>query len=104
MIDVGNEAQVKEQKITKKMIRGQELADLKEILSYPYGRRFLWRMLAWCGIFKLSFSEENNLTNFKEGMRNTGLMLLSECELAEPNMYLLMQKEASDKNLNERDK
>ena len=62
-------------------------------------------MLVWCGVFKLSFSQdEDTLTNFKEGMRNTGLMLLSECELAEPNMYLLMQKEASDRNLKERDK
>ena len=102
-MDASNPAQVKEQKISAKMVHDQELADLKEILSHSYGRRFIWRMLAWGRIGKLSFSgEDTNLTNFKEGMRNIGLMLIIECELADPSAYILMQQEAQAKEFKER--
>ena len=94
-MDVGDKAQVKEQKITKKMFRDQELAELKDLLSLYSGRAFVWRILEWCGIYDISFSgEHTELTNFKEGMRNIGLMLRVECFEADPTAYMTMQDEA----------
>ena len=100
-MDTGDQAQVKEQKISKKMVRDQEVADMKELMSHAWGRRVLWRILSWAGVFKLSFSEgEHSLTDFKEGMRNIGLMLLDECNMASPDMFLLMQQEANAREFN----
>ncbi|HEB12601.1 MAG TPA: hypothetical protein ENI11_02880 [Actinobacteria bacterium] len=102
VIDVGNEAQVKEQKISKKLVRDQELADLKHLLSTPNGRRFIWRMMIWCGVFDINFyPDQDNLTNFKLGMRNIGLMLIDECDSADPSAYILMQQEAVARKLRE---
>ena len=97
-MDVGNAAQVKEQKITKKMFRDQELAELKDLLSLYHFRAFVWRVLTWSGVYKLSFVDgSNSLTNFKEGMRNNGLMLLAECFEADPEGYIQMQKDAQER-------
>ena len=97
-MDVGNEAQVKEQKITKKMFRDQELGELKDLLTLYHFRAFVWRMLAWSGVYKLSFVDgSSSLTNFKEGMRNNGLMLLAECFESDPQAYIQMQKEAQER-------
>ncbi len=104
-MDVGNTAQVKEQKISKKMVRDQEVGDMKELMSHAWGRRVLWRILSWAGVFKLSFSEgQHSLTDFKEGMRNIGLKLLDECTLADPNMFLRMQQEANAQEFQQREK
>ena len=97
-MDVGDKAQVKEQKITKKMIRDQELAELKDLLSLYHGRAFIWRLLEWCGIYDISFSlEHQELTNFKEGSRNIGLMLRVECFEANSKAYMIMQNEAQER-------
>ena len=97
-MDVGNAAQVKEQKITKKMFRDQELAELKDLLSLYHFRTFIWRVLTWSGVYKLSFVQDSeSLTNFKEGSRNIGLMLLAECFESDPQAYIQMQKEAQER-------
>lgn len=103
-MDVGDKNQVKEAKITEKMIRDQELADLEEILSYAYCRRFIWRMLTWSGVYQLSFSRDHpELTNFKEGMRNIGLTLRAECIEANPEAYIMMYQEAQKQESKEKE-
>lgn len=97
-MNAGNAVQVKEQKITKKIIRDQELADLKDLLTFYHFRAFIWRILEWSGVYRLSFVQDSeSLTNFKEGMRNNGLMLLAECFESDPEAYIQMQKEAQER-------
>lgn len=69
--------------------------DLKWILSDKRGRRFYWRLLADCGVFKSSMTG-NSQTFFNEGMRNIGLKLLADLNDVEPDAYVLMLKESRD--------
>lgn len=76
-----------------KRARDIELDDVKWILSTPQGRRFMWRYLGECGVFKSSFVGQYQ-TFFNEGERNIGLKLLADVNDAHPEAYVLMMKEA----------
>jgi len=94
---VGNAAdpeQVKEADSKAKRGRERELDDVHFILRHPEGRRFVWRYLEECGVYKTSFTESNKHTFFLEGIRNVGLKLLTDINEASPESLLLMMKEA----------
>lgn len=87
-----------EQKL--KQEREQELNDLRVLLNTPEGKRFIWRYISKCGVFKTSFTG-NSTTFYLEGARNIGLSLLAEVMEARPEAYLEMsmaQKGANDVN------
>jgi hypothetical protein len=90
--NAADEAQVK--KAENRLINGreQEMEDVRFVLSTPSGRRFLWRWLEICGIYKTSMTG-NSTTFFNEGMRSVGLSLLADIVEAQPDAYLNMQKE-----------
>lgn len=66
--------------------------DLLTVLGTPQGRRFYWRLMTHCGIYKNSFTG-NSQTFFNEGMRNVGLKLMGDLMENAPEMYILMIKE-----------
>jgi hypothetical protein len=71
---------------------------MRYILSSRQGRRFLWRYLERCGVFKTSF-DGTSRTYFNEGERNIGLKLLADVNEANIEAYVTMMKEAKgDKN------
>lgn len=80
----------------------RELADIKKLLGFPEGRRFIWKTLSKTGIFQSSFTGDNNVTNFKEGQRSVGLWLLAEVFEAKPDAYLQMQQEHRSELISER--
>lgn len=93
---VGNASdsqQVKNAKRSEESKRNQELNDVEFVLSTPQGRRFLWRLLGVCHVFKTSFTG-NSTTFFNEGKRDIGLRLLADINEASPNSYLKMMQEA----------
>lgn len=93
---VGNAADPKQVKAAarkERIIENEELRDIRFILKSKEGRRFLWRYLSKCGIFKQSFTG-NSETFFNEGKRAIGLMLLTEITEASPDAYVLMMKES----------
>jgi len=75
---------------TKEILRR---TDLRKILSWPEGRRFIWRYLEICGVFTLSFTG-NSQTFFNEGQRNIGLKLLAEIMDVAPDALLQMMKDS----------
>ena len=79
-----------------------ELNDISFLMSEKSGRRFMWRMLESAGIYRQSFAFDNAVTAFNEGQRSIGLMLLAKINLACPERYLDMQKEAKEFEENER--
>ena len=83
--------QVKEAGIKEKFGRKQELNDMYNILTTPYGRRWVWRVMTDCGIFKTSFTG-NSTTFFNEGRRDIGLRILADVMEANPDAYLKMAK------------
>lgn len=93
---VGNASdsqQVKNAKRSEESKRNQELNDVEFVLSTPQGRRFLWRLLGVCHVFKTSFTG-NSTTFFNEGKRDVGLRLLGDINEASPDSYLKMMQEA----------
>jgi len=93
---VGNaadEKQVKGAGQKEKINRISELNDICFILDKLEGRRFLWRLLGVSGVYNISFTGENNLTNFNEGKRCVGNQLLGDIMEANPDAYLQMINE-----------
>lgn len=77
-------------------LRQREIEDLTKLMDTAHGRRFMWRQLERCGVFKLSYSGELASTSFNEGQRNIGLGLFAEIMAHCPNLYLLMADEAKE--------
>lgn len=93
MSDLSDPQKLKRRESLDNIHRRQELNDIAHVLSTLTGRRFFWRLLQRCGVFKSSFTG-NNTTFFNEGERNIGLILLTDLNEADPNAYMLMIQES----------
>ena len=69
------------------------LEDVKAILKTKEGRRFVWKILEACGVYRSSMTG-NSLTFFNEGKRDIGLQVLADVMDANPEAFLVMQREA----------
>lgn len=78
--------------------RRNELQDIREIMAFKKGRRFMWRMLEATHIFQPIFDLQNAVMAFNEGQRNIGLMLMADIQEASPEKYTLMMKEAKEQD------
>lgn len=85
--------QVKNARVDEKVRRANELADMRAVLSTPEGRRVLWRQLSQCGLFE-SITVQSSEIYVRSGRRDAGLALIAEITTADPEAYLLMQREA----------
>ena len=85
--------QVKTAKKKEKSREENDKMDIQHILSSINGRRFLWGILQFCGVFETSFNQNTNQTMFNEGQRNVGLRLLSKIQEADAAAYITMVKE-----------
>jgi len=91
--DVGDAKQVKHRRTKVKIRRDNELEEVRQLLRTPYGRKFLWRVISECGVFKtLSYDEELGMA-IKSGRRDIGLWLLREIDEADKNGYLKLIQE-----------
>lgn len=57
------------------------------------GRALTRRILAECGVFRLSMANDPYWTAFNEGGRNVGLTLLARIQTVAPDAYVLMEQE-----------
>ena len=83
----------KESRLEYKRRRDREIDDLREVLKRPSGRRFAYKVLSECGVFKASFSQNSLTIAFNEGKRDIGLALLADLNEAEPMAYTQMLQE-----------
>ena len=91
--DPHDPAQVKENQEKQKLLEIRKVEDMKWVLSTEQGRRVIWDLLSFCGIFRSSFTG-NSTTFFNEGGRNVGLRLYNQVLTADEIAYLKMRKEA----------
>ena len=66
--------------------------DFKWVVSTEQGRRFLWDLLAFTGVYRSSFTG-NSTTFFNEGRRDVGLKLIGQLNEYAPEVYVTMLKE-----------
>lgn len=93
--NASDEVQVKSRKRKGDAQRERDLKDLREVMSTPAGRRFIWhQVLSRTGIHKSSFSTNALSMAYSEGLRSFGLMVEADITEADTNAYLLMQSEA----------
>ena len=84
--------------------REGELADLRTVLESSQGQRVLRRILAFCGLFRLSYTR-NADTYFREGQRKVGLWLFNEIVEASQNtdnLAWLLKQTAMETSLEEK--
>ncbi len=84
----------------KAVDRAQKQAsdDLNWLMRHPQGRRFMWRLLSTCGLYRNAFASGNGQTNavmFALGETNIGQVYLNQVVASEPDAYSLMVKENS---------
>lgn len=82
-----NEKELKRKETLDNIARRRELADVQFILNSVEGRRFYWRLMMRCGIFKSSMTG-NNTTFYNEGERNIGLLMMADLNEADPEAYI----------------
>lgn len=95
---VGNASDAEQvEKASKRVKRREDIdaEDLKFILGTAQGRRFVWRYLGLCGVYRISHSgESTHETAFKEGARLVGTTLLNDINSARPEAYFQMIEES----------
>ena len=94
--NAADKKQVRHAKRKQESKEERQLNDVRYILNDERGRRFLWRYLNLCGVFRSSFTG-NFETYFNEGERNVGLKMLADVNEAAPEVYAVMVKEARDR-------
>ena len=93
VMNAADPEQVKKAGKKDQRTRDRQLDDMRGVMSSLEGRRFMWRWLSECGVFKSSFTG-NSQTFFLEGQRNIGLMMLTDINESDPTSYVTMLTEA----------
>lgn len=78
-----------------KRIRERELADIRTVVNTPEGRRFIWRVLAECGMYKDGYVHGDNGygTTFNTGRKSIGIWLTNDLLFAKPDAFRQMTTE-----------
>lgn len=93
MSELDDPEKLKRKETVSNISRRRELADVAFVLSTIEGRRFYWKLMMRCGIFKSSMTG-NNTTFYNEGERNIGLLMMADLNESDPEAYLKCLTEA----------
>ena len=93
--NANDEKQVKKAKKRAEFDKAAELGVIRDIMSTPLGRAWIYKKLEICHIYGNPFVPgEGDTTAFKLGEANIGRMFLADVQEAASEMYLVMLKEA----------
>lgn len=95
----GQERAREDTETRRKLERDTEESDLKWLMDSKRGRRIVWRLLEQSGVFRMTFNTNALQMAFAEGNRNAGNRLLAQVN-QNPAAYVLMMKEANERNAN----
>jgi hypothetical protein len=74
-------------KNTTENLRERRINDIKAVCNLPQGRRLIWEILDYCGVYGMSFvAGSADITAFNEGRRAIGLRLLNRVNNAGKNL------------------
>lgn len=92
---------VKDASKTQKQQEAEDREELRVLSQDPKFRRFVWRVLGFCGMHKHGFDETSpHKTAFNLGARNVGLFIQGQIVEARPETLLQMMTES---RINEKD-
>ncbi len=74
---------------------------VRSILLTPDGRKWLYRLLAECEVFTISYSaaEDTRGAAFRDGKKFVGLQLFSDAKKADPKLFFMMIEECEQLKL-----
>lgn len=94
-VDLRGQAEEREmQKHLDDQKQRQQEDDIRWLMSFPSGRRIVWRLLDRAGIYRSTFHTSGSVMAHNEGKRDMGLFLLAELHAITPTAYLEMLTEA----------
>jgi hypothetical protein len=70
-----------------------EIEDIKVVLSTENGRRFIWKLLDHCNVFR-SIWESSSKIHYYAGMQDVGHFIMSEITAADQDSFITMMNEA----------
>ena len=71
----------------------QQAADLSRLMSYPQGRRWLYRLIYGVCEVESGIWEASAAIHFREGRRSVGIQVKNEAQAHAPGLYLTMIQE-----------
>ena len=95
-LDAGDAKQVEKIKKQSKQNALQRKETLKRLMSDENNRKWIYDVLAICGMGHNPFSSDALLMAHSCGEMNIGLRIRSDIETAAPEFYLLMMRENND--------
>lgn len=99
--NAGDPGQVKRAKESDRARLERELNEDLAVWNTYDGRAVTRRLLAECGVFRLSMAGDSHQTAFNEGGRNVGLRLLARMTESAPELYALMEREHTERETRE---
>ncbi len=96
--NAANEEQVKHAKAREKTGREREINDIRQLLQSPHGRRFIWRLLDHCSVFR-SIWHPSAQIHCNAGRQDVGHFIMAEVTAANEDAFLQMMKEAKQGDL-----
>lgn len=79
----------------EELAKRQEQEDVQWLMAHEAGRRIVWGLLEFAGVYRTSMTGDN-FTFFNEGQRNVGLRLVAQVQTHCPIEYAQMIKEHRD--------
>ena len=89
--------QVEKATENERVKREIELLDMVEVLALPAGRRFVWRIMSWCGVDNTPKRSTDQLTYMAIGSGDVGRWLKSEVVEAGEELLFQMMRENIEK-------
>lgn len=90
--DTGDRLSVKDKEKRAKVREERRLNGLRQIMSTPEGRLWMWDFLSACGLFAVVFNG-NSKDYFNLGQRNAAMPIFADIQRLCMEQYLLMVKE-----------
>jgi hypothetical protein len=91
--NAADEEQIKKAEKSDRFDRNHELKDIEEVLKTTAGRRWIWRILSECGLYKTCKGIDDAHTNMNVGAQNIGHMILFDIVEADEKLLFAMMQE-----------
>ena len=93
-----DEDKIKESESKRKTEKDHLTLCYQDVLNSASGRKVLWDVLTWCGMFEGGLSVDLREAHYKEGRRDIGLELIRQINFTSKDAYVQMMLDARRQN------